>query len=190
MFGVETLIEYGPLGLFALSFFESVFFPVPPDLVLLPLAMVNPGLSFWYAFLATSASVAGALAGYSIGRRAGRPLVQRYFPEHRLVQIELLFRRYGGWAVGIAAFTPLPFKLFTLAGGIFKVRLWPFLIASIMGRGARFFFEAGLVFFLGDKAESLFGRNFDLITMGITVFVIVLIWLIGKTKPGHGRGPG
>lgn len=180
-------MEYGPLGLVVLAFCESVFFPVPPDFMLLPLAMLKPGLSFWYAFLATLASVAGAILGYGIGLKAGRPLLEKYFPRQRLIQIELLFKNYGGWAVGIAAFTPFPFKLFTLAGGIFRVRLWPFAIASAIGRGGRFFLEAGLVFFLGDEAEALFGPNFELITMGITVVLIGLIWLVGKIRAGRAR---
>lgn len=174
---LEALMEYGPLGLFFLAFCESIFFPVPPDFVLLPMAMMKPKLSFWYAFVATLASVAGALAGYVLGKQAGRPLVDRYFSHERISQIEALFSRHGGWAVGIAAFTPLPFKLFTLTGGIFRVKLWPFMIASTMGRGARFFLVGALVFFLGEQADSFLGRNFELITVCLAGAVAGLAWL-------------
>lgn len=182
MLNLETLMEYGPLGLFLLAFCESIFFPVPPDFVLLPMALGRPNHAFWYASVATVASLAGALTGYMIGKKAGRPIVERYFSEDRFNRIEKLFAKHGAWAVGIAAFTPLPFKLFTLAGGIFHVKLWTFLIASTIGRGVRFFLESSLVFFLGRKAVSLLGKNFELITVGITAVVLVCVWLAGKLR--------
>ncbi len=175
-------MEYGSLGLFLLAFCESIFFPVPPDFVLIPMALGRPNYSFWYAFLATAASLAGALTGYVIGKKAGRPIVTRYFPEARFGQIEMLFAKYGAWAVGIAAFTPIPFKLFTLSGGVFQVRLWPFLIASTIGRGVRFFLEGALVFFLGRNAVLLLETNFEFITLGITGVVIVFVWLARKLR--------
>lgn len=174
---VDIILEYGQLGLALLSFCESIFFPIPPDVVLLPMALMNPGLSFWYALLASSASIAGALAGYAIGRKAGRPLVERYFAQDKISAIEVLFSKYGGWAVGIAAFTPIPFKLFTLTGGIFRVEVWPFVIASVVGRGARFFLEGALVYFLGEQAVSFLDRNFDIVTMGLTIAVVAFAWL-------------
>jgi len=183
MFSAENLLQYGPLGLFLVSFAESVFFPVPPDLVLLPLAMMNPGLAFWYALLCTSASVAGAVFGYLLGGKAGRPLLAKFMRKERIAEVERLFTKYGGWAVGIAAFTPIPFKVFTLTGGIFKVPLMPFLFASILGRGARFFLEGGLVFFLGDRAQTLLGRNFEMFTLGLTVAVILAIIVAQRVLP-------
>ena len=188
MFDVEKLLQYGPLGLFIVAFCESIFFPIPPDLLLLPLSMVSPKSSLWYAFLTTSASVAGAFAGYYLGRKAGRPLVERFFSPSKVCQIETLFGKYGGWAVGIAAFTPIPFKLFTLGAGIFRVRLWPFFIASVLGRGGRFFLEGGLVFFFGERAQAFLGRNFELMTLALTAVVLLGMWLIPKLtshkKPG------
>jgi len=174
---LDVILEYGQVGLVLLAFCESIFFPVPPDFVLLPMALVKPRLSLWYAFLATSASVAGALAGYAIGRKAGRPLVDKYFSRDKISRIEVLFSKYGGWAVGIAAFTPIPFKLFTLTGGIFRVGFGPFLIASAIGRGARFFLEGALVYFLGEGAIAFLGRNFEVVTIGLTAIVLALAWL-------------
>ncbi|HAF67435.1 MAG: VTT domain-containing protein [Bacillota bacterium] len=179
---LDAILEYGQLGLVLLSFCESIFFPIPPDLVLLPMALMNPRLSFWYALLTTSASVAGALAGYAIGRRAGRPLVDKYFAPDKVSRIEILFSKYGGWAVGIAAFTPIPFKLFTLAGGIFRVELWPFVIASAIGRGGRFFLEGALVYFLGDEAMAFLGRNFEMVTVVLAASVLGVAWLANRFR--------
>lgn len=184
---VDIILEYGQLGLALMAFCESVFFPIPPDLVLLPMAMMRPEMSLWYALLTTVASVAGAMVGYGIGRKAGRPLVDRFFPQDKISAIEVLFSKYGGWAVGIAAFTPIPFKLFTLTGGIFRVGFWPFTIASVVGRGARFFLEGGLVYFLGEEAASLLGRNFDLATIGLTAAVLILAWLGNRFRTQYTR---
>lgn len=190
MLNAEKLLQYGPVGLFVVSFFESIFFPVPPDVLLLPLSLMRPQLSFWYSLLTTFASVSGAFVGYLIGMKAGRPIVEHMFSRKRVQEIEALFARYGSWAVGIAAFTPIPFKLFTLGAGIFRVGLWPFFVASVLGRGGRFFLEASLVFFLGDRARAYLGRNFEMTTLGLTLAVIFGTWFLprlGRSAIGKRR---
>ena len=169
---VEQLLAYGPLGLFIVAFFESMVFPIPPDVLLLPMCMVSPRLSWWYAFLTSSASVLGGLLGYAVGKKAGRPVVRRFLREDSIREVEALFAKYGGWAVGIAAFTPLPYKVFTFGAGIFRVSLWTFTVASVAGRSARFFLEGALVYFLGDKAQAYLGANFEIATVVLTAVLL------------------
>ncbi|MGE5580521.1 MAG: YqaA family protein [Bacillota bacterium] len=188
MLSVESLLAYGPLGLFIVAFTESTVFPIPPDVILLPLAMMSPRLSWWYAFLTSSASVLGALVGYAVGRKAGRPVLRRFFKEETIGQVETLFVKYGGWAVGIAAFTPLPFKIFTFGAGIFRVPLVTFTVVSTVGRSARFFLEGAMVYFLGDRAQAYLGRNFELATLGVTAALLLATWLLPKVIPS-GKKP-
>ena len=138
MLSAESLLEYGPLGLFLVAFFESTVFPIPPDVLLLPLCLMNPRLSWWYAFLTTAASTLGAFLGYAVGRKAGRPVVERFFASEMVEKVQFLFGQYGGWAVGIAAFTPVPYKVFTIGAGVFRVPFMTFTVASVIGRASRF----------------------------------------------------
>lgn len=187
MFSAGHLLQYGPLGLFLVSFFESTVFPIPPDVLLLPLCLMSPRLSWWYAFLTTAASVLGALAGYAIGRKAGRPALRRFFSEDVIRQVEVLFGKYGGWAVGIAAFTPVPYKVFTFGAGIFHVPLLTFTTVSIAGRAGRFFLEGVLVYFLGNKAQAYLGANFEIATLVLTAVLLLATWLLPKALPSGRR---
>lgn len=170
---------FGGWGLFLVSFAESSFFPVPPDVILIPLALLNPRLALWYAFVCTSASVLGGLFGYFIGARAGRPVLDRFVSRARMRQVEDLFARYGGWAVGIAGFTPIPYKIFTIAAGIFRVGKTVFVVASLIGRGTRFFLEAVIVVALGKEALAFLGRNFEIVTLVLTLLVLG-VWFLRK----------
>jgi undecaprenyl-diphosphatase len=180
---VENLLAYGPLGLFLVAFLESTVFPIPPDVLLLPLSMMSPRLSWWYAFLTSSASVLGGLAGYAVGRKAGRPVLRRFFKEESIRDVETLFVKYGAWAVGIAAFTPVPYKVFTFGAGIFRVPLLTFTVASTVGRSARFFFEGALVYFMGERAQAYLGTNFEIATTVLTVALLAITWLLPKMLP-------
>lgn len=187
MFNAGRLLQYGPLGLFLVAFFESTVFPVPPDVILMPLAMMSPRLSWWYASLTTAASVLGALAGYFVGRKAGRPVLRQFFSEEVIKQVEVLFGRYGGWAVGIAAFTPVPYKVFTFGAGIFGVPLFTFTAVSVFGRGARFFLEGAMVCFLGERAQTYLGANFEITTLALTAVLLLATWLVPKMLPSGRR---
>ena len=171
--------RFGVWGLSVVSFAESSFFPIPPDVLLIPMVLAAPPRGLFYASLTTAASVLGALFGYVLGVRGGRPLLVRLTGGKGIDQVQTYFQEYGGWAVGIAAFTPIPYKVFTIASGIFRVRVTPFLIASIVGRGARFFLEAALVMKFGDSALDLLGSRFERITFALTATVIVVALLAG-----------
>ncbi len=181
MFNVDKLIGYGPLGLLLVAFLESIVFPIPPDLILIPMCLAFPRHSFWYASLATMASVLGGVAGYFLGQKAGNTFSKGAVAKPN-DGVETLFLRYGGWAVGIAAFTPIPYKVFTFAAGVFRTPLHTFCFASCIGRGGRFFLEAAAVFYLGDRARAFLGRNFEIATVAVTAALFVLVLLAQKLR--------
>ncbi len=164
---VEAVMPWGSLGLFVISFIESSFFPVPPDAILIPLGLARPDLALWYAAITTAGSVLGAYFGYFIGRRFGRPALRRLTSEAQIDRIDCLFASHGGWAVGIAGFTPIPYKVFTIAAGVFRQDLWSFTIASVLSRGARFFLEAVLIMFYGPPIVKFLSQYFGLLTFGL-----------------------
>ncbi|HHY97957.1 MAG TPA: phosphatase PAP2 family protein [Firmicutes bacterium] len=165
--------QYGALGLSVVAFAEASFFPIPPDIILIPLCLTSTRLSLWYAFLCTVSSTLGGFFGYLIGARAGRPLLEKFAGKERTRQTETLFGKYGGWAVLIAALTPIPYKVFTIAAGVFRIDKMTFLWASIIGRGIRFFLEALLIMFMGQAATQFLARYSGPLTFGIAGLLII-----------------
>lgn len=146
-----------PSILAGLSFAESSFFPIPPDVMLAPMCLAKPRRAFWFAGLCTLSSVAGGLAGYLIGRLAfnsieGWLMASHWAPAfHQAVES---FDRYGFWYVLLAGFSPIPYKVFTISAGAVGMPVLPFLAGSLAGRGGRFFLVAGLIR-LGGEAFAL-----------------------------------
>ncbi|MGB9707618.1 MAG: YqaA family protein [Microgenomates group bacterium] len=141
--------NYPLIGLALTAFAESSFFLVPPDLIYIPLAILNPKNALFYAFITTLFSVLGGIFGYFIGKYGGRPLVSRFISDEKLYNVKLFYNKYDVWAVVMGGFTPIPYKIFTVAAGIFDLNLRNFIIASILGRGTRFFLVCGLIYFFG-----------------------------------------
>lgn len=164
---------YAPLALFIFAFWESSFFPIPPDPLLIAMAVANPDLALLFALIATIASVTGAMLGYWIGKRGGRPIVLRLFKEEKVRVAEGLYNKYDVWAVGAAAFTPIPFKIFTITGGVARLNFVRFIIACIAGRGGRFFAVGILVFFFGASIENAIEDYFELFTVGFLVLLVL-----------------
>jgi undecaprenyl-diphosphatase len=137
------LVPLGIPGLVLTAFTESSFFLIPPDAILIPLALLDSGNAVLYGLTATASSTAGALLGYWIGLKGGRPILLKLAGEKSVKKAEEFFNRHGAWAVGIAAFTPIPYKVFMIASGVFMLRnLKAFIIASLLGRGGRFMADA------------------------------------------------
>lgn len=167
------LVPLGIPGLALTAFTESSFFPIPPDVILIPLALLDPGNAVLYGLVATVSSTAGALLGYWIGLKGGRPILLKLAGEKSVKKAEEFFNRYGAWAVGIAAFTPIPYKVFTIASGVFMLRnLKTFILASILGRGGRFMAEAVLIMLFGEGILSFLSAHFELITTLVGAAVI------------------
>jgi membrane protein YqaA with SNARE-associated domain len=164
---------YAPVALFVFAFWESSFFPIPPDPLLIAMAVARPELAPLYAALCTVASVMGAALGYAIGERGGRPVVERLFNQKKIRAAESLYQRYDVWAVGAAAFTPIPYKVFTITAGIAHLRFWPFLGISFLGRGGRFFLVGALIYFFGPSIQTLIDQYFELLTISFIVLLVL-----------------
>lgn len=176
---IEWFIAYGGIGLALVSFMESSFFPIPPDFLLIPLGLADPSRALWYGIITTIASVFGALFGYFLGARFGRGILLRFTNPAMMEKVDALFAKYGGWAVGIAAFTPIPYKVFTIASGVFRVRTLPFLVASVIGRGARFITMGWFLMVYGDQA-ALWIREYSAIWSMVVVAGALLLYLIWR----------
>jgi len=176
----EFFIQNGAWGLFILSFTEASFFPIPPDLVLLPLALISPGKALYYAAITSIASTLGGIFGYLIGKRAGRPILAHFIKGENFHKIEDMFARYGGWAVAVAGFTPIPYKVFTIASGVFNMNFTIFVIATVLSRSARFFLEGAFVLALGDKATAYIDRFLGPGSFVLLAAVALLYLLIQK----------
>ena len=154
------------------SFSESVINPIPVDPLLIAMSVLNPNMAWLYAGVATVFSVLGALAGHWLGLKLGRPVALRLFGEARVNRVEAIFRRYGVWAVLVAAVTPIPYKVFAVTAGVMDMARKPFILASLVGRGGRFMLEAGLLFFFGDEIREFIETRFELLTLTAALAVL------------------
>jgi membrane protein YqaA with SNARE-associated domain len=161
------------IALFVFSFWESSFFPIPPDPLLIAMAVADPSLAPFYALVCTIASVLGASFGYLIGNKGGRPLVDRFFKGEKVRAAERLYQRYDVWAVGAAAFTPIPYKVFTITAGVASLNFFRFILVSFVGRGARFFLVGMAIYFFGPSIQLLIDEYFDVLTISFLVLLIL-----------------
>ncbi len=168
-----------PYGIWALvltAFTESSFFPIPPDTLLIPLSLSRPKKALWYATLCSIFSVLGGILGYAIGLwlmdGIGMKVLELYGATSKFDQIAELYAQYNAIAVGIAGFTPIPYKIFTIAAGACKINFFIFVLASAVSRSARFFLVAILLMFFGEKVKTFIDKYFNLLTIVLTVLLI------------------
>ena len=182
----ETIVGwfdgFGSLSLGAMSFSEAIIQPVPPDLLFLPMlvsAQGNSSLVIWLWAVVTVTSVLGSLVGYYIGKRWGRGLFNRFKADKHLAKIEALTTRYGTIGIFIAAFSPIPYKVFGWAAGMGEMKLKPFIIAGLIGRGLRFGLEAILIGLYGNKALDALWWLLDreILIGALLIATAVLAWL-------------
>ena len=168
--------RYGTPALAILAFTESSFFPVPPDLLLIALSGGRPKRAFFYAALATVFSVLGGLFGYYLGatlmNTVGERIVQFYHLESQFQWVVERYNQAAFVSIFTAGLTPIPYKIFTLAAGAARIALPVFVVASILGRGLRFFGVATLLFFFGPPVRSFIERYFDRLAIVFTVLLI------------------
>ena len=172
--------RHAPYYLAGLSFTESSFFPIPPDTMLAPMCLAKPHNAWRYAALTTVMSVLGGLFGYFIGLIFGyglEPYIDYWGYGDSYTQITAWFHRWDFWILFIAGFTPLPYKIFTIAAGIVSMALWPFVIASLIGRGARFFLVAAIMKWGGAPMERYLKRYIDIIGWA-TLIILVIAYII------------
>ena len=165
-----------PWYLGMLSFAESSFFPVPPDVMLAPMSLGQPKKAWKFALLTTLASVAGGILGYLIGWLAF-DLVSGWLQQAGYYDKYLLarewFDRWGFWAIFVAGFSPIPYKVFTITAGVTTMSFLPFVMASFIGRGARFFLVAALMAWGGPAMEARLHRYMEWIGWGVVILVVL-----------------
>ena len=160
-----------------LSFAESVIFPVPPDVMLAPMSLSRPDKAWHFAMLTTLASILGGIAGYFLGYLAFenwlQPFIESAGYTHKLETAMGWFEQYGVWVVFIAGFSPIPYKIFTISAGFLQMAFLPFLIASAVGRGARFYLVAGLMRWGGARMEQELRKYVEVIGWAVIMLAIV-----------------
>jgi membrane protein YqaA with SNARE-associated domain len=169
--------KHAPSYLFASSFAESSFFPIPPDVMLAPMVLAQPKNAFRYALLTTVASILGGLFGYWLGMLAFEwiyPYIVQFGYGDAYQHVEHGFKERGFWILFIAGFTPLPFKLFTIAAGALHVALGPFILGSLVGRGGRFFLVALLVRWCGAHFDRLLRQYIDRLSWFVLLVAIAI----------------
>jgi len=169
---------YAVTALFLLSFAESSFFPIPPDVLLLAMGLSIPFKVFRFAAMCTLGSVLGGIAGYGIGYNLWEFTASWFyqwvpgFTQEGFNSIQSLFSQYNFWLVFTAGFTPIPYKIITIGAGVFQVSFPVFILASAISRGMRFYLIALIIYRYGDHARKIIDKNFNVLT---SVFALLLI---------------
>jgi membrane protein YqaA with SNARE-associated domain len=163
-------------ALVAISFAESSFFPIPPDILLIPMMLARPRDAWRIAAVATRSSVAGGLLGYAIGYYGfdliGRPILEFYHAMGRYDALKSGFDQWGVWIIVIKGITPIPYKLVTIASGVAHFDIWAFIGASIVSRSIRFFLLAGLLWWFGPAVREFIEKRLMLVTTGFAVCLV------------------
>ncbi len=163
-------------ALFIIAFMESSFFPIPPDVLLIAMAVMVPTRAFRYAAICTAGSVLGGVFGYFIGwaffETIGQPILQFYGAMGHYETVRQLYSEHAFWAIFTAAFTPIPYKVFTIAAGTFEISLATLVAASILGRAGRFFVVAALFYFFGAPIKKFIDKYFEILTV---IFLVLLV---------------
>jgi membrane protein YqaA with SNARE-associated domain len=163
-------------GLAAVSFIESSVFPIPPDVILIPMCIANRRKAFFYAAVCTVSSVIGGLVGYGIGyflfEAVGEKILAFYGFADRFHELQMTYDQYGGWIIFAKGLTPFPYKIITILSGVMQMSLPVFIVASIFGRAIRFFLVAALLWKYGAPVQDFIEKRLGLVTF---LFLLLLI---------------
>jgi len=198
---------HSTLWLFVFAFAESSFFPIPPDALLIALCLTQEvsaslAATLWLALVCTVASSLGGAFGYVIGAKAGRPILARLARPQTVETAERLLQDYDVWAVGAAGFTPIPYKIFTIASGMLRVKFVRFFAVSVVSRGARFFIVASLCYATAEQVNYYLRHHLGWATVALLVLLVAGFWALralGRrlsspedqdSKPGVGPATG
>jgi len=173
--------EHAPAALAAVAFAESSIFPLPPDLMLVPMSLARPKLAWRYALIATIASVAGGIVGYGIGAllydSVGQWLIHLYGYGERMAALREMYAHWGAAVILLKGLTPIPFKLVTIGSGLLGYNFAIFVVLCVITRGTRFFLLAGALNWFGDPLRLALERHFAAF-LGIMAFTVVIgFWL-------------
>lgn len=175
--------KFAPRILAVLTFCESVFFPIPPDVLLAPMVLAKPNKAWQLATLTTVSSILGGMVGYWLGYLMFEPwiapIIAEFGYQARFDKIMTWFEQWGVWVVFIAGFSPVPYKLFTVSAGFLQMAFLPFLLVSAVGRGMRFFLVAGLIKWGGAAMEKKLRQYIDILGWGMVV-LIVIVYLFNR----------
>ena len=183
--------RWGALALFLLALAESSFFPIPPDVLLIALCLGVTSRSFRYGAICLSGSIVGAMIGYAIGFFCWQNTAGEYtalanwffahvFSLESFLSVGELYDKYNFWIGFTAGYTPLPYKIFTITGGLFHINFAMFIFASIISRGLRFMLIAALIWKFGAPIKSFIDKYFNLLAIAFTVLLIGSFFLVGK----------
>jgi len=171
--------KYASYYLSFMSFAESVFFPIPVDVMLAPMSLARPDRAWYYAMLATIFSVLGGIVGYYLGYAlydsVVQPMIELVGYQHKLSTAKIWFEEYGILVIFVASFTPIPYKVFTITAGVMGMFFLPFVIVSIIGRGLRFFLVAGLMRWGGEKMEDKLKTYIDRIGWSVVILIVIAV---------------
>ncbi len=177
----EFFQSMGVEGLALNSFIESFFLVPPPDFLLIAMDLASPKKAMYYALICTIASVFGAMIGYAIGIWGGRPAFNWLFRKggkEKFEAVENLYNKYGTAAVFFSAFTPIPYKVFTIASGVLKMNFLKFIISSFFGRGLRFFIVSLVLILFGEAIKEYI----ELVIIGVTLIIILFFFILYKKR--------
>lgn len=189
---LDSMAQYfgtmGVVGLSLNSFIESFFLVPPPDFLLIAMDLQSPDKALYYALICTIASAFGGAVGYFIGKFGGRPVFNWIFglmskkgnnkAQEMFDKVEVMYNKFGPQAVFFAAFTPIPYKVFTIASGILNMNVWAFLLASIVGRGMRFFTVSFVLMIFGERIKD----NIELVIIAVSIVIVLFFILLYKKR--------
>jgi len=176
----------GAIGLALNSCIESFFLIPPPDFLLIAMDLAKPEKALYYAFICMLASAVGGGIGYAIGFWGGRPAFKFLFKKHvdKLDKVEKMYKEYGSFAVFFSAFTPVPYKIFTIGSGILKMNFIKFFLVSLLGRGSRFFLVSLVLMFFGEAVK----KYLELVILVVTILIIIFCVVVYKRVKGYKNG--
>lgn len=168
----------GIWGLALNSFIESFFLVPPPDFLLIAMDLAKPEKALWYATVCSIASILGGIVGYLIGLIGGRPVFNWFFRKNpeQFEKVEALYNKYGSIAVFFAGFTPIPYKVFTIASGVLKMNIWKFTVASFFGRAGRFFLVSIVLMIFGEMIKQYLEIVIAVVSVIIVLFFVILYY--------------
>ena len=174
--------RHAPAWLFGVAVAEASFFPVPVEGILLPMMFARPKRSWWYSTIATAGTVIGGALGFAIGalfyQTVGKAILDFYGQADAFQQFAGLYRDWGGWIVFAGGFTPIPYKVISIASGVVRMDIWVFLIVSLVSRGLRFYIQAALLWWFGPAVRTFVEKNlawvaFGAFALGVAGFAMI-----------------